>query len=545
MPRHHRFHALEIFYMTDRPTDLSSLPSYQAPRRSLLSARKFALMASVVAGLGVAVYGFSPSSGPVDIFSSPAHAQVNNEVRKVEKPIGFADIVERVKPSVISVKVNINEKVAKDDSANNNNDDSPFQPGSPMERFFRRFGGPDGMPGLRGGPRGGRGVVTGQGSGFFISADGFAVTNNHVVVSADKVEVTTDEGKTYTAKVIGTDARTDLALIKVEGGSNFPFAKLSDSKPRIGDWVLAVGNPFGLGGTVTAGIVSASGRDIGNGPYDDFIQIDAPVNKGNSGGPAFDVSGEVMGVNTAIYSPSGGSVGIAFSIPASTVKSVIAQLKDKGTVSRGWIGVQIQPVTSDIADSLGLKKAEGALVAEPQANGPAAKAGIESGDVITAVNGETVKDARELARTIGGLAPGNAVKLNVLHKGQDKVINLTLGQLPNALEAKADIDNGEKGGATRGTDVPKLGMTLAPANSVAGAGKDGVVVTEVDPKSAAAERGFKEGDVILEVAGKSVTTAGDVREAINAARTDNKNSVLMRVKSGGSSRFVAVPLAKG
>ena len=387
--------------------------------------------------------------------------------------------------------------------------------------------------------------MTGQGSGFFISADGYAVTNNHVVDGADKVEVTTDDGKTYTAKVIGTDPRTDVALIKVEGRTDFPFAKLSDTKPRIGDWVLAVGNPFGLGGTVTAGIVSASGRDIGNGPYDDFIQIDAPVNKGNSGGPAFDVSGEVMGVNTAIYSPSGGSVGIAFSIPASTVKSVIAQLKDKGTVSRGWIGVQIQPVTADIADSLGLKKAEGALVAEPQANGPAAKAGIESGDVITSVNGEPVKDARELARTIGGLAPGNAVKLNVLHKGQDKTINLTLGQLPNTIEAKADIGKDDGGSATKGADVPKLGMTVAPANSVAGAGKDGVVVTEVDPKSAAAERGFKEGDVILEVAGKSVTNAGDVREAINAARADNKNSVLMRVKSGGSSRFVAVPLAKG
>jgi serine protease Do len=530
--------------MTERPTDLSSLPSYQAPRRSLFSARKFALMASVVAGLGVAVYGFSPSTGPANIFSSPAHAQVNNEVRKVAQPVGFADIVERVKPSVISVKVNINEKVAKDDSGSN--DDSPFQPGSPMERFFRRFGGPDGLPpGMRGLPRG-HGAVTGQGSGFFISADGYAVTNNHVVDGADKVEVTTDDGTIYKAKVIGTDARTDLALIKVEGGSTFPFAKLSDGKPRIGDWVLAVGNPFGLGGTVTAGIVSASGRDIGNGPYDDFIQIDAPVNKGNSGGPAFNTEGEVMGVNTAIYSPSGGSVGIAFSIPASTVKTVIAQLKDKGSVSRGWIGVQIQPVTPDIADSLGLKKAEGALVAEPQASGPAAKAGIESGDVITAVNGETVKDARELARTIGGLAPGNSVKLDVLHKGQNKVVNLTLGQLPNSVEAKADTDDNDgKGSATRGTDVPKLGLTLAPANSVAGAGKDGVVVTEVDPNSAAADRGFKEGDVILEVAGKSVTNAGDVREAINAARTDNKNSVLMRVKSGGSSRFVAVPLAKG
>jgi serine protease Do len=517
--------------MTDRPTDLSSL-SRQPARRSLLSARKFALMASVVAGLGVAAYGLG-ANGSGDIFASPAHAQVNNEVSKVQQPIGFADIVERVKPSVISVKVNIEEKQSKDDD-----DSSPFPPGSPMERFFRRFGGPDMPPGLRGIPHG---HITGQGSGFFISADGYAVTNNHVVDGADKVEVTTDDGKTYKAKVIGTDQRTDLALIKVEGGSNFSFAKLSDTKPRIGDWVLAVGNPFGLGGTVTAGIVSASGRDIGNGPYDDFIQIDAPVNKGNSGGPAFNTNGEVIGVNTAIYSPSGGSVGIAFSIPAPTVKSVIAQLKDKGTVSRGWIGVQIQPVTADIADSLGLKKAEGALVAEPQANGPAAKAGIESGDVITAVNGETVKDARELARTIGGMAPGAAVKLDVLHKGQDKTINLTLGQLPNTIEAKADTDNDN----SRGTDVARLGLTVAPANSVAGAGKEGVVVTQVDPKSAAADRGFKEGDVILEVGGKTVSNAGDVRGAINSARDDKKNSVLMRVKTGGMSRFIAVPIAKG
>lgn len=525
--------------MIDRPTDLTSAPIYQ-PRRSLLSFRKFALMASVAAGLGAAVYGFSPSSGNFDLLSTPAHAQVNNEVSKVAQPIGFADIVERVKPSVISVKVRIKEKTT--DASDGGDEGSPFQPGSPMERFFRRFGGPDGLPP---GLRGRHGPSMGQGSGFFISADGFAVTNNHVVEGADKVEVTTDAGKTYTAKVIGTDPRTDLALIKVEGGSDFPFAKLSPGKARIGDWVLAVGNPFGLGGTVTAGIVSASGRDIGNGPYDDFIQIDAPVNKGNSGGPAFDMQGNVIGVNTAIYSPSGGSVGIAFSIPASTVQSVVAQLKDKGSVSRGWIGVQIQPVTQDIADSLGLKKAEGALVAEPQTDGPAAKAGIQSGDVITAVNGTTVKDARELARTIGGFAPGNSIKLNVLHKGQDKVVDLTLGKLPSEKEARADFNQRDRGQNSRGSDVPHLGLTVAPASSVAGAGKEGVVVTDVDPSSAAAERGFKEGDVILEVAGKNVGNPGEVRDAIKSAQADKKNSVLMRIRSGGSSRFVAVPLAKG
>lgn len=535
---------LEMTPMTDRHPELAS--SSQPARRSLLSARKFALMATVVAGLGAGAYGLGlPSGGQADLFATSARAQVSTEVKKVPQPIGFADIVERVKPSVISVRVKINEKPGRDDGASN--EDSPFQPGSPMERFFRRFGGPDGLPpGLRGGPRGGgRGMMSGQGSGFFISPDGYAVTNNHVVDGADKVEVGTEDGKTYSAKVIGTDPRTDLALIKVDGVSNLPFAKLSESKPRIGDWVLAVGNPFGLGGTVTAGIVSASGRDLGSGPYDDFIQIDAPVNKGNSGGPAFNIDGEVMGVNTAIYSPSGGSVGIAFSIPASTVQAVVAQLKDKGSVSRGWIGVQIQPVSQDIADSLGLKKAEGALVAEPQADGPAAKAGIESGDVITAVNGAPVKDARELARTIGGFAPGNTVKLNITRKGQDKVISLTLGQLPNAVQARASTGDGERGNSSRGSEVPRLGLSLAPASSVAGAGKDGVVVVEVDPKSAAAERGFKEGDVILEVAGKGVSSPGEVSDAIAAARAENKNSVLIRLRSGGSSRFVAVPLARG
>ena len=270
-------------------------------------------------------------------------------------------------------------------------------------------------------PRG-RNFSMGQGSGFFISADGYAVTNNHVVDKAESVEITTDDGKTYTAKVIGTDPKTDIALIKVEGRSDFPHVPLADKTPRIGDWVLAVGNPFGLGGTVTAGIVSARGRDIGAGPYDDFIQIDAPVNKGNSGGPTFDVDGNVIGVNTAIYSPSGGSVGIAFAIPADTVKTVVTQLKDKGTVTRGWIGVQIQPVNADIADSLGLKNAEGALVAEPQSDGPAVKAGIQSGDVIISVNGQPVKDARDLAKKISSLPPGSNVKLGVISKGAEKTV---------------------------------------------------------------------------------------------------------------------------
>jgi serine protease Do len=518
--------------MTDQRN--SALSPHGQQKRALFSARKVMLMASVVTGL--AVYGFSSSSDRFEIFGSPAHAQMGNAASSAAQPSGFADVVERVKPSVISVKV-----TAKDKTADASNKDDADESGSPMERFFRQFGGPNGEfqnPGRHGR----HGEMMGQGSGFFISSDGYAVTNNHVVEGADKVEVTTDAGKTYTAKVVGTDPRTDLALIKVEGGSDFSFAKLSAGKARIGDWVLAVGNPFGLGGTVTAGIVSASGRDIGSGPYDDFIQIDAPVNKGNSGGPAFNMQGEVVGVNTAIYSPSGGSVGIAFSIPAATVKNVIAQLKDTGSVSRGWIGVQIQPVTQDIADGMGLKQAQGALVADPQKDGPAAKAGVEAGDVITAANGQSVKDARELARVIGGIAPGSTVKLDVLHKGQSKVVSLTLGQLPNAQQAKADIETDGKG-STQGIDVPHLGLTLAPVGKAGDASKEGVVIAKVDPKSAAAERGLKKGDVILEVAGKNVTKPGDVGAALEAARTDKKGSVLMRLRSGDASRYVALPLA--
>jgi serine protease Do len=302
--------------------------------------------------------------------------------------------------------------------------------------------------------------------------------------------------------------------------------------------VVAVGNPFGLGGTVTAGIVSARGRDIGAGPYDDYLQIDAPINKGNSGGPAFDVEGNVIGVNTAIYSPSGGSVGIGFDIPADTVKTVVAQLKASGHVTRGWLGVQIQPVTATIADSLGMKKAEGALVAEPQDGSPAAKAGILSGDVITAVNGTPVKDARELARTIGTIAPNATVKLDLIRGGQAKTISLTLGEMPGQQQAKADTGNSEP---TSG--VPHLGLSVAPASEVSGAGgAQGVVVTAVDPDGPAAEQGFQTGTVILDVGGRAVANVGDVRKALVDAKAQGKHQVLMRVKQGDATRFVALPL---
>jgi serine protease Do len=356
-----------------------------------------------------------------------------------------------------------------------------------------------------------------------------------VVEKATTVEISTDDGKIHTAKVIGTDPRTDLALIKVDG-NNFPYVKLAEASPRIGDWVLAVGNPFGLGGTVTAGIVSARGRDIGAGPYDDFLQIDAPVNKGNSGGPTFNTEGSVIGVNTAIFSPSGGSVGIAFAIPAETVKSVVAQLKDKGTVTRGWIGVQIQPVTPEIADSLGMKKPGGALVAEPQKDGPAAKAGIQSGDVITAVNDNPVADARDLARKIGGMAPGATVKLGIVRAGTEKTLSLTLGELPNQREARAETKGQlEK----KSSNEPRLGLSLTPGGS-----EPGVVVADVDPSGPAADFGFKAGDVILEVGGQTVATPAEVGKALGKAREDGKRSVLMRVKSEQGTRFVAIPLGR-
>ena len=496
-----------------------------------LAARRMTLLGTVGA-LGVAILLVGP--GGQYWRSSVGAAPASAAEFETQRPVGFADIVAKVKPAVISVRVKVSGS-AEPAMLQDNRDEQrqiPVQPGSLLDKFFQQFG-------QEFGPQAPQrhDTITGEGSGFFISADGYAVTNNHVVDHAKSVQVTADDGTVYPAKVVGTDPKTDLALIKVDGNKDFPFVKFAEHSPKVGDWVVAVGNPFGLGGTVTAGIVSARGRDIGAGPYDDYGQIDAPINKGNSGGPAFDVNGNVIGVNTAIFSPSGGSVGIGFDIPADTAKMVVAQLKEKGHVTRGWLGVQIQPVTSDIADSLGLKKAAGAMVDEPQSGSPAAKAGIKSGDVITAVNGVQVKDARELARTIGMMAPDTSIKLDVVRDGEPRSITATLAEVPNEQQAKTDNDSAQP---TSG--VPHLGLQVAPASEVSGAGDKGVVITAVEPDGPAAEQGFRSGNIILEVGGKPVANAGDVRKALSEAKSQGKHQVLIRAKMGDSTRFVALPL---
>jgi serine protease Do len=444
-----------------------------------------------------------------------------------QKAVGlpdFTELVQRVKPAVVSVRVKEEappEVMSEDVPVN------PFK-GTPFEKFFHdhkdsnNFNVP----------------VEAQGSGFFISGDGYIVTNNHVVDNASEVEVVTDDGQTLTAKVIGTDKQTDLALIKVDSDKKFPFVTLSKERPQIGQWVVAMGNPFGLGGTVTAGIISAEGRDIGEGPYDNFLQIDAPINRGNSGGPTFDLKGEVIGVNTAIFSPSGGSVGIAFDIPAGTVESVISQLQKDGHVTRGWLGVQIQPVTKDIAESLGLKAGEGALVTEPQPGSPAAKAGLKSGDVITAVDNESVKDARGLARKIGGIAPGTDVTLAINRDGKPENVTVKIGQMKeNIRRASAEQGSHEQ--------VERLGLELAPARDVEGEGNNGVAIVGVQPGGEAASLGMAPGDVILKAAGKTVSTPPEFKDALTAAKSAGRKFALVLLKHGQNEIYVAVPVSAG
>lgn len=497
-----------------------------------------------------ALAGGFVATGPLGAFSEARAEAV--QVTPAAVP-GFADLIEKVRPAVVSVRVKKDVQETANRGGSRSFGGSGFDQlpdDHPLKRFFRDFGmeprgdaRPEGRrgPGKRPGGRPGHERPFAQGSGFFISEDGYVVTNNHVVSDGDAYSVVLDDGTEFDAKLIGTDPRTDLAVLKVDDAKRkFTYVALGDdNKVRVGDWVVAVGNPFGLGGTVTSGIVSARGRDIGAGPYDDFIQIDAAVNKGNSGGPAFNLSGEVIGINTAIFSPSGGSVGIAFAIPASTAKQVVDQLINKGSVERGWIGVQIQPVTKDIAASLGLAEEKGAIVASPQKDGPAAKAGIKSGDVITAVNGEPVQDPRDLARKIAGINPGEKVAVTLWRNNKAEEVDMTLAAMPNDMKQPGAKPDDGKGGSN-GETLDDYGLTVVPSEE-----GDGVVVTDVDPDSDAADRGIRSGDVIVSVNNQTVNSAKNINQAISEAAKSGRKAVLLQLQSNDQSRFVALPIDKG
>lgn len=502
---------------------------------SPVSSNRKRLMAAAATVAIAATIGFgSLTSGTL-----PVQAEAVR-VESVQNP-GFGDVVEKVSPAVVSVQVKSNIAPASDRGAmldGRGFDDLPD--GHPLKRFFREFRG-DGEGGRmeRRGRNEDRPRPVSQGSGFFISEDGYLVTNNHVVSDGTNFTVVMDDGAELDAKLVGADPRTDLAVLKVDADRKFTYVDFADdSKVRVGDWVVAVGNPFGLGGSVTAGIVSARGRDIGAGPYDDFLQIDAAVNRGNSGGPAFNLNGEVVGINTAIFSPSGGNVGIAFAIPASTAKVVVEDLMKDGTVQRGWLGVQIQPVTAEIAESLGLAQPKGALVSEPQADSPAKKAGVVAGDVITAVDGKEVASPRELARLVAGITPGKTVDLTLWRNGKSEVVKVDLGTLPGS-DKQASADN-DAPSAVEPTSLADLGLTVTRAED----GK-GLVVTDVDPEGDAAVQGIQAGDVITAVNSREVKAARDVTTAMAEAAKAGRKSVLVQVMREDTNRFVALPIARG
>ncbi|WP_424140592.1 DegQ family serine endoprotease [Roseomonas chloroacetimidivorans] len=438
---------------------------------------------------------------------------------------GFGDLVARVRPAVVTITMTARTEAEAGMS--------PFPPGSPQDRMFRRyFGGGDDVPARQ---------VRGLGSGFIVDADGHIVTNNHVVDGATEVKVTLDDGRELPARIVGRDPRTDLALLKVDAGAPLPFLNLGDSdRARPGDWVIAVGNPFGLGGTVTAGILSARGRDIHSGPYDDFLQIDAPINRGNSGGPLFALDGTVIGVNTAIFSPSGGSIGIGFAIPSNLVKSVVEQLKQNGHVERGYIGAMTQPVDATMARALHLPKSEGALVAQVEKNSPAARAGLQPGDVVTAVNDQAVRSPRDLARAVAELRPGTEATLTARRNGEDRQLSVRVAALQD--REAGEVGSEEEGTRSRG----RLGIALATVEEARRAGveippgTEGAVVAGVRPGSPAAEAGLRPGDIITAVGNRRVDDPDAVVRAIRQAARANGGAVALRLLRDGQSLFVAV-----
>jgi serine protease Do len=363
------------------------------------------------------------------------------------------------------------------------------------------------------------------------------------------VELITGDQKSYRAKVVAADPATDIALLKVDSGNGFAHVEFADKPPRVGDRIFAVGNPFGLGDTVTSGIVSAQERSVPSAEdgtdqnvYEDLVQIDAAINPGNSGGPTFDVEGRVIGINTVILSPTGGSIGIGFAIPAETAKAVIAQLMETGSVTRGWLGAQFQSLTPTLADALGLKKARGVLVAEPFADGPAKKAGIEAGDLIDTLNGAIVKDDHELSRRMIGLAPGTRIDLGIVRHGEEKIVALTVEE-PPTRKTLAPFHPREARARPRPSDLASdFGLTLAPAAQTPGNASQGAVVIGIDPEGRATDVGIEAGDIILEVSGKAVHTPDDISDALNEARSGGRQVAWMRLRSGNTMRFVAVPL---
>ena len=452
-------------------------------------------------------------------------------------PISFAEIVERVAPSVVNIATT--KAVRRGETP-----DFPFPeppPGSPFEDFFREFFDrnqpPDQAPQRQ----------SSLGSGFVVDESGYVVTNNHVIAEADEIQVVFGDESTYDAELIGRDQKTDLALLKIEGDKPFPAVTFADSDSvRVGDWIIAIGNPFGLGSTVTAGIVSARSRDIRAGPYDDFLQVDAPINRGNSGGPSFNLDGEVIGINTAIFSPSGGNVGIGFAIPANLALPVIESLKADGRVKRGWLGVRIQTVTDEIAESLGLDDAEGALVASVTPGGPAETAEIEAGDVVLEFDGKAIDRMRGLPRIVAETPIGKAVEVEIWRRGERRSVEVTLGELPEEEELAALTES--EADTPSSADIEALGLSVASLNEELrtrfelGPDAKGVVIVDVREGSSGSEESLRPGDVIVEVGQEEVNSPPEVSAKVNQARQDEKKSVLLLIDRQGDLRFVALRL---
>ncbi|MDC1287650.1 DegQ family serine endoprotease [Gammaproteobacteria bacterium] len=457
-------------------------------------------------------------------------------------PPSFADLAERVEPAVVSITVTGKTDVAAKMNGRQHQRMPQFPEGSPFGEFFEQFR--NRVPGMPGGDKSAQREFKGAGSGFIISPDGYVVTNNHVVENATEIGVILQDGSHYQATIKGRDPKTDLALLKVNADASLPYVELGDSdSARVGEWVVAVGNPFGLGGTVTAGILSARGRDINSGPYDDYLQVDAPINRGNSGGPLFNNRGQVIGVNSAIYSPTGGSVGIGFAIPSNLVKDVVAQLETSGKVTRGWLGVQIQPLTDDIAASLGLTQTHGALVASVHPGSPAALGGVKPGDVLVSMNGEQLIDFKDLPKLVAAAEAGSESTLQVKRQGETLKLTIEIGDMPDDGVKVALADEGGN------DDGPKLGVYLAELTPEArqryriGKDTEGVLITGVQQGSPAAKAGIEAGQVIHMVGQETVTSPQDVVARVKQAAVEKKPSVLLMVEHKGMQHFVAVKFA--